>query len=41
MTLHVARRGGVVEHSGSRHLVYSDLTCRFFQGQTFLRQQLQ
>ena len=35
MTLHVARRGGVVEHSGSRHLVYSDLSCRFFQGQVF------
>ena len=35
MTLHVARRGGVMEHSGSQHMVYSDLTCRFFQGQTF------
>jgi len=35
MTLHVARLGGVIEHSASRHVIYSDLTCRFFQGQVF------
>ena len=35
MTLHVARRGGFVEHSRAQHIVYCDLTCRFFQGQVF------
>ena len=33
--IHAARRGSVVEHSRSRHVVYSDLTCRFFHGQVF------
>ncbi len=32
-TIHVARHNGVVEHSNSRHVIYSDLTFRFFQGQ--------
>lgn len=34
-TIHVASRGSIAEHSSSRHVVYSDLTCRFFQGQVF------
>jgi hypothetical protein len=33
--IHVARRDKVVEHSGSNHVIYSDLTCRYFQGQVF------
>jgi hypothetical protein len=33
--IHVARRRGVAEHSASRHVIYCDLTCRFFQGQVF------
>jgi hypothetical protein len=33
--IHVAHRQGVAEHSASRHVVYSDITCRFFQGQVF------
>jgi hypothetical protein len=35
MTLHVAHQSSIVEHSSSRHVIYSDLTCRFFQGQVF------
>ena len=35
MTIHVARHNSAVEHSASRHVIYSDLTCRFFQGQAF------
>jgi hypothetical protein len=33
--IHAARRGSVAEHSRSRYVVYSDLTCRFFHGQVF------
>lgn len=35
MSIHIAHHNSVAEHSASRHVVYSDLTVRFFQGQAF------
>jgi len=34
-TIHVARQKGVCEHSRSNHVIYSDLTVRYFQDQVF------